>query len=579
MLTVERDMIGGLTRLNAYLLAGASAIGVIAFAASAANAADADQLEASIKAMQAQMQAQQTAMQAQIAALQKEVQEAKAQAAAVQSAAAKVAATPAKDATDIQWKGGAPIFKSANGEFSIKPRGVVQTDDEHADQDTAITSFPDLSATEFRRARLGFEGTAFWDFNYVLEVDFANDATAIKDAYLQYNGLKLADTPIIFRVGNFKTPNSFEQQTSDYFVDTFERSGFINAWNIDRQIGFMAAYWRPHFGLAAGIFGKGETTTGGSTANTPLFPGFIAQEDVTFAARATVAPINNKVGIDTHVLHFGASVRTRDVGEDQPLLTYRARCNDLHMTNFCVNTGAAPGLGGIGDGDTFWGVEAAGLWGPFSAQGEYGHLNVDLPGGAFIPSNPPGSGRLSSAGNPFLGIPNPDYNGWYVQGAWFFGGRQTYDNEGKWGRPVIPNPVTWNKGGGWGGVEIVAKYDVINLSNSAFDNAINTSTTPTNFVGGCPVTQLFPGNVSATGTLVAAKIAQCGEMATWIVGANWWLNDHVRLAFDYSQSNLSNFPTTVVAGSAATVPPPGTKVAGFDSATTRGFGMRAQIDW
>jgi phosphate-selective porin OprO and OprP len=574
-------MIGGLTKLNAYLLAAASAIGVIAFGATGAAAADADQLEAAIKAMQAQMQAQQSAMQAQITALQKEVQEAKAQAAAVQAGAAKVAATPAKspDGTDIQWKGGAPIFKSANGEFSFKPRGVVQTDYEHADQDTAITSFPDLSATEFRRARLGFEGTAFWDFNYVLEVDFANDSTAVKDAYVQYNGLKLSDTPIIFRIGNFKTPNTFEDLTSDYFVDTFERSAFINAWQLDRQIGFMAAYWRPHFGLAAGIFGKGETTTAGSTTNTPLFPGFIAQEDLTFAARATLAPINNRVGIDSHVLHFGASVRTRDVGEDQPLLTYRARCNDLHMTNFCVNTGnAAPGLGGIGDGDTFWGLEAATLWGPFSAQGEYGHLNVDLPGGAFIASNPPKSPFLNTSPNPFVGVPNPDFSGWYVQGAWFFGGRQTYDNEGKWGRPAIPNPLTWGRGGGWGGLEIVGKYDVINLSDSAFNNALtNPLDNRTAFAGGCPTTQLFPGSIP-NATTAAAKIGQCGNMATWIVGANWWLNDHVRLAFDYSQSNLSGFPTTVIP-LGTTVPPAGTKVAGFDGATTKGFGMRAQIDW
>jgi phosphate-selective porin len=110
-----------------------------------------------------------------------------------------------------------------------------------------------------------------------------------------------------------------------------------------------------------------------------FFSGFTAQQDTTFAARATRAPINNRVGIDSHVLHVGASVRTREVGEDQPLLTYRARCGDLHMTNFCVNTGSPTGISGIGDGDTFWGLEAAGLWGPFSAQGEYGHLGVDLP--------------------------------------------------------------------------------------------------------------------------------------------------------------------------------------------------------
>jgi phosphate-selective porin OprO and OprP len=585
-------MNGGLRILKRHLLAGASAVGILACGASGANAADADQLEAAIKAMQAQMEAQQAAMQAQIAALQKEVQEAKAEAAAAKASSAKVVPTTAKadppnanspkspDATDVLWKGGAPQFKTANGEFSIKARGGVQTDYESANQDRAITSFPDVAGTEFRRARLGVEGNLWWDYQYVFEVDLANDTTRIKDAYLQYTGLKFGDTPLTFRVGNFKTPNSFEQLTLDYFVDIpSERSAFINAWDIDRQIGFMTAYWTPHFGLAAGIFGQGGSTTQGSTANPPLFAGFTAQQDTTFAARATVAPINNRVGIDSHVLHFGASVRTREVGEDQPLLTYQARCNDLHMTNFCVNTGTPTGIGGIGDGDTFWGLEAAGLWGPFSAQGEYGHLGVDLPSGDFISSTSPAPGHLSTAANPFVGIPNPDYNAWYVQAAWFFGGRQTYDNEGKWARPIIPNPFVWGRGGGWGGLEIVGKYDVINMSDSAFNNAFNANS---GFVGGCPTTQLFPG-LSSTGsgttaTLAAPKIGQCGDMTTWIIAANWWLNDHVRLAFDYSQSDLGNYPITTITATNTTVPK-GTKIAGFDDATTRGFAMRAQVDW
>jgi hypothetical protein len=48
--------------------------------------------------------------------------------------------------------------------------------------------------------------------------------------------------------------------------------------------------------------------------------------------------------------------------------------------------------------------------------------------------------------------------------------------------------------------------------------------------------------------------------------------------FDYAQSDLSNFPVTTITATNTTVPP-GTKIAGFDGATIRGFGMRAQIDW
>ena len=66
-------------------------------------------------------------------------------------------------------------------------------------------------------------------------------------------------------------------------------------------------------------------------------------------------------------------------------------------------------------------------------------------------------------------------------------------------------------------------------------------------------------------------------MKTWSVGANWYLNDYTRLMFQYSESDLSGYPTTTLAAT-ATQPKSG-PVAGFDGGTIRGFGMRAQVDW
>ena len=172
---------------------------------------------------------------------------------------------------------------------------------------------------------------------------------------------------------------------------------------------------------------------------------------MTFAARGTVAPINRKVNGVNQVLHFGASVRTREVGNDQPLFQYSQRGADFHLANNTINTQR------IGEEDTFWGLEAATLWGPFSLQGEYAHLDVDLPSGAFIPSNPRGPGQLNTPANPFFGVPSPEYNGWYVTGTWFFGGHKNYNKEGKWDRPTIDNPLRWYEGRGWGAIELVGK--------------------------------------------------------------------------------------------------------------------------
>ena len=559
-------MNGGLGKMNRYLLAGASVIGLLAVGAPEAKAQNMQEIQAQIDQMQAT-----------IKALQKQVQDAKAQASAAQTTADSAKGSDLD--LKVKWKG-APELSSGDGKFKMKVRGRLEVDYNHVDQDTPITSFPDVSATELRRARLGVEGVLWYDWKYVVEVDFANDSVRMKDAYLQYQGFKVADEPILFRVGNFKTPNTFEDETSDRFVDTMERAAFINAWDIERQIGFMVAYYAPHVNLAAGIFGERFP----SSADAPLFPGFTGDEDVTFAARAGWAPINRELNGVTQVLHLGGSVRTREAGDDQPFFIYgpNARGADLHLANAPIRTG------NIGEEDTFWGLEAAGLWGPFSLQGEYGQLDVDLPGGAFIRANPPATGRLASTANPFIGIPDPSFTGWYVEGSWFFGGHKTYLDEGTWGRPKVNNPM-FHGSGGWGALQLVGKYDVLDMSDP---NSFNLGVNPvsSSFTGACANTRLFPGlsagSTSSGGsaqapTLVASSVAQCGDMKTWIVGVNWWMTDYMRLMFQYSQSDLSGYPITTTATSSAGVPVQGggQEVAGFDGATIRGFGMRMQVDW
>jgi hypothetical protein len=125
------------------------------------------------------------------------------------------------------------------------------------------------------------------------------------------------------------------------------------------------------------------------------------------------------------------------------------------------------------------------------------------------------------------------------------------------GRPKIANPFVWGKHTGWGALQIVGKYDVLDQSDSAFNNA-----------GGCPTTQLFPGLSGSAPALVAPSVSQCGEMKTWLVGANWYLNDYVRLMFDYAQSDLSNFPITTLTATNTTVRPGTKKTAPQSEAST-----------
>ena len=231
-------MIGGLRATSRYLLAGASLIGLLTFGVPEAKAQD-------MKSIQSQIDS----LNATIKQLQKQVEDAKAQASAANATAADAAAKGSDIDLKVAWKG-APQFSSADGKkFSFKVRGRVEAEYENINQDTAVTTYPDVSATQLRRARLGVEGVVYYDVKYILEVDFANDVVAVKDAYLQYQGVKIGDTPVYFRAGNFRTPNSFELLTSELFVDTVERAAFVNAWQLDRQVGFQISYWTRSLGI------------------------------------------------------------------------------------------------------------------------------------------------------------------------------------------------------------------------------------------------------------------------------------------------------------------------------------------
>ncbi len=211
-------------------------------------------------------------------------------------------------------------------------------------------------------------------------------------------------------------------------------------------------------------------------------------------------------------MHFGASWRQR-VGADDlrsdpipandQLFLYRARGADLHLADRFVQT---PEIFGQ---DRFWGVESAFVLGPWSMQGEYAQLNADSVPAAFGP--------------------DPTYVGWYVDASWFITGEhRTYKN-GEFIRQKVLNPVS---DGGHGAWQLAARYDVIQLSDNA--ETIDTCTL-------------------------------CGNQNTWLIGVNWWLNDHTRFMFNFNKSTITG---------------------GFldganenDGAKIRGFGTRAQVDW
>lgn len=508
-------MIGGLSKTSRYLLAGASVIGVLASGLAEAKAQNLQEIQAQIDAMQAT-----------IKSLERQVQDAKAQASAAKSAAAEAGGKSDLD-LKVKWRG-APEFSSGDGKFKMKVRGRLHVDYNAIDQDFRVTGRPDVSAAEIRRARLGVEGVLWYDVKYIVEVDFAQDAVSLKDAYAEYTGLA---KDLGLRAGNFKTFNSLDQLNSSNYRTFLETPAFVEAWTIDRQIGAAAIYAKDHFTLSAGIFGPYSNTEERWL------------EDVkTGSARITVAPINREVNGVNQVVHFGASWRGREQAEflrsgsngpdggvtnplNDQLFQYRARGADLHLADRFVSTPA------IFDRDNFWGLEFLAIWKSFHVQAEYSQLEAEV--------------------SPLFQGSDPTYTGWYVDAGWFLTGETLPYNKGVFGRPKVKNPVVWSKGGGWGAWQLAGRYDVLDLTDKA--------------------TTLQGAPVTIGGVTVNNACTNCGEQTTWIVAVNWWLNDYSRIQFQYGESEIEGGNASLVSN-----------LDGYnrnDGATIKGFGTRVQVDW
>ncbi len=89
--------------------------------------------------------------------------------------------TRAAKAVQFTW---GPTLAEPTGQFSFKPRGVLEADTAAFFERKGGYDYN--NGTAFRRARLGFEGNAYKWFNYRLEVDFAGNQVGLTDAYLQY---------------------------------------------------------------------------------------------------------------------------------------------------------------------------------------------------------------------------------------------------------------------------------------------------------------------------------------------------------------------------------------------------------
>jgi phosphate-selective porin OprO/OprP len=413
------------------------------------------------------------ALEAKVTALEARNHELEAQAAETQTRVQKVEVRAAKGVQP----GVSPTFADVNDNFTFKARGMLQLDYAHYSERAGGYNYND--GTDIRRGRFGFDGTAFKVFKYRIEAEFVKGTVNLLDAYLQYQ-----PTPnLVLTVGQHKAPYGLEANSSDAFNEFLER-GMANvafgAVGAERRVGASLAYQSNKLNAQVGLFGAGEAVQRSTNPNTP-------DETVGINGRVTFDPILDQ----GRLLHVGVSAyHVGRIGSKTLTLADRPGTrvdggNIESVTLAPVTTGAIANQTRGVSSATFVGGEGAGVYGPFSVQGEFGHLHVD---------------RYGS-------VPDLNFRGGYVFGSFFITGESRVFKNGVIDRlkPFSDfNPFAHH----WGAWEIAARYDYLNLTDHDFSPLKRNAET-------------------LTGAL------------------NWYLNPNMKILFNYIRVKGLNSPLVV----------------------------------
>jgi phosphate-selective porin OprO/OprP len=354
-----------------------------------------------------------------------------------------------KERFKVEWKDGFKL-DSNDGNFKLKLGGRLQSDWMWGSaEDSTAEAFGEIvSGNEFRRARLFVSGTVYKVVEFKVQYDFAGGDVKIKDAYIGLKGLPFGT----LRFGHYNEPFSLETQTSSKYITFLERSlpnVFVPGRNTG--IGVLGSSDSQRMTWGLGVFTDADDYGNSKTHD----------DTYNLSGRVTFLPWLN--GND--LLHVGVGLHHKGVNDGDDI-RYRAR-PEVHLTHRFVDTGsfAASSANQIG-------LEAAGIFGRFSFQGEY--INN------MVSSEEYGDPSLQSG---------------YLFGSVFLtsGDHRRYKkSSGAFDRTKPANPYKGN--GGLGAIELVARYSWLDLSDA----------------------DVFGG-----------------ELTDLTLGINWYINNVTRLMVNY----------------------------------------------
>ena len=417
--------------------------------------------------------------------------------------AAKQKAAPTVTASDRGFG-----FKSQDGQFEYRLRGLVHVDYRHFEGD----AFPDATNGFLaRRIRPTFEGTVFGKYGFRFTPEFGENKANVIDAYLDVREKPEAQ----IRIGKFKPFVGLERLQSGGDIKFIERSYVSNNIlpNRDLGISLFGDVLENKVNYAVGIF-NGATDGGENTTAQDL----TSAKD--FAARVFVTPFSNT---DSALKGLGFGIAAT-VGNNKGSTTtdYRGRVSAISsgLSNYKTpgqantfynfrsqisTTTAADNDFVVADGDRVRYTPQAYFYsGPFGLIAEYAQSTQSVRRYTATTAN---TWTTTTGAATEL-----KSTAWQLAGSWLLTGEDASF------RGVKPySPFKLGAEGGWGAVELVARYQENKLDNdyAAFAD-------------------------KQRGYALGAR--------TFGVGLNWYLNQASKFAINYERTSFSN----VTAASAAT---------------------------
>jgi phosphate-selective porin OprO/OprP len=428
----------------------------------------------------------------------------------------------------IKLDNGRPTISSADGDFSLAIRTLVQLDWGYYSQSAAAASLPaafgpDLSSgANFRRVYLGIQGKVFGDWSYNANFDFGGSGGTetpghIQSVFLEYDGFK----PFAFRIGAYPPPSNIEDSTSAGDTIFLERNA---PSDLQRNI--------------AGGDGRDAISllyTGDELFGAISFTGAKVQDSAVFdEQQALVGRLSDRfwhdeesnvvVGINgTYVIKSpdlvangqpnlsntpGAPALNTITLSDPPEITIDS--NGIRL----ANTGALPARH-----VSQWGVEAAGNFRNFYAQAGYYGFEVDRAPVAFNVFSAPGVSAKQ-----VVQPSNNTLSAWYVQATWILTGEQKpYSiTNGAFTAPKVAHPFKFGPDSGWGAFELAGRYSELDLNSHVQDGA----NVITNWVG-------------ANRTFTYYNTERGGDQRILTAELNWYPNAFVKFGIQYQYIQVS----------------------------------------